>query len=53
MNAPERMARPLSEVDPQIYQAIQEQNKAAIQSSPMGIAKMKPVMPEQKTGTDD
>src|SRR5438034_5516366 len=25
MNAPERMARPLSQVDPQIYQAIQEE----------------------------
>lgn len=36
----------------EIYQAIQEQNKAAIQSSPTSVTKMKPVFPERKTGTD-
>jgi len=36
----------------EIYQAIQDQNKAAVQSSATAMNIIKPVMPEKKTGTN-
>jgi carbon storage regulator len=36
----------------EIYQAIQDQNKAAIQSTTMGLTRLKTVVSDKKTGTD-